>query len=85
MIGPLIAWPTTVSEMKLFGISNYGLALIATLVAMLWGVLLMERSLNLQTQRDYEELIRTWSTTPVVSQPEQETAKPLPNYRRYVG
>ena len=68
--------------MKLFGISNHGLALIAALVAVLWGVIFMERTVNLRTQQDYEELIRAYPATPVVRQPEQpsapRTAVPVP-------
>jgi hypothetical protein len=48
--------------MKLFGISNHGLAAIGLLVAMLWGVLLMERALNIRAQRDYDEMRRALPT-----------------------
>jgi len=59
--------------MKLFDISNHGLAAIAVLVTLLWGVLLMERSYNQRVQRDYQDLQRNWRTIPAAG-PEQ--AKP---------
>jgi hypothetical protein len=55
--------------MKLFGISNHGLLTIGFLVACLWGVLLVERAVNLKTQRDYDELRQAW---PAASQPAPE-------------
>ena len=55
--------------MKLFGISNHGLLTIGFLVAFLWGVLLVERAVNLKTLRDYDELRHAW---PAASQPAPE-------------
>ena len=55
--------------MKLFGISNHGLLTIGFLVAFLWGVLLVERAVNLRTQRDFDELRQAW---PAASQPAPE-------------
>ncbi|MEZ5365051.1 MAG: hypothetical protein R2748_22670 [Bryobacterales bacterium] len=55
--------------MKLFGISNHGLLTIGFLVAILWGVLLVERAVNLQTRRDYNELREA---LPAANQPSQE-------------
>jgi hypothetical protein len=58
--------------MKVFGISNHGLAAIGLLVMALWGVIFLEQSLNRQTQRDFEELRKVW---PAVSHPDK--GKPL--------
>ncbi|MCB1018892.1 MAG: hypothetical protein H6509_13945 [Bryobacterales bacterium] len=55
--------------MKLFGISNHGLLTIGFLVAILWGVLLVERAVNLQTRRDFNELRQG---LPAASQPSPE-------------
>ena len=63
--------------MKLFDVSNHGLAIIGVLVAVLWGVILMEKSLNARTQRDYEELQRSLPSTPALSQPVPESPEPL--------
>lgn len=46
--------------MKLFGISNHGLASIGLLVITLWGVILMEHSLNRQAEEDFEALRKVW-------------------------
>jgi|GEM_PF-2086002 len=55
--------------MKLFGISNHGLAAIGLLVMTLWGVIFLEQSLNRQAQRDFEELRKVW---PTISHPKQD-------------
>ncbi|MBI1357592.1 MAG: hypothetical protein GC160_24895 [Acidobacteria bacterium] len=60
--------------MKLFGISNHGLAAIGLLVMTLWGVIFLEQSLNRQAQRDYEELRKAW---PAVSHPDHEKPAPV--------
>jgi len=53
--------------MKIFGISNHGLALIALLVCTLWGMIFMERQANTRAQRDYQELRRSFDATPAVT------------------
>lgn len=63
--------------MKLFDVSNHGLAIIGVLVAVLWGVIFMERSLNAHTQQVYEELQRSLPATPAVNQPSPEDPKPI--------
>ncbi len=63
--------------MKLFKLSNHGLAIIGVLVAVLWGVLLMEKSLNASAQRDYEEVQRSMPATPAASKPTLEKPGPL--------
>ena len=55
--------------MKLFGISNHGLLTIGFLVAILWGVLLVEKAVNLRTQREFDELRQAW---PAANQPAPE-------------
>ena len=57
--------------MKLFGISNHGLAAIGLLVMALWGVIFMERSLSRQAQEDFEQLRKAW---PAVSHPTDNPA-----------
>lgn len=52
--------------MKLFGISNHGLLTIGFLVAILWGVILVEHAVNLKTKRDYDQLRQAW---PAANQP----------------
>ena len=52
--------------MKLFGLSNHGLLTIGFLVALLWGVILVEHAVNLKTKRDYDEIRQAW---PAASQP----------------
>jgi len=53
--------------MKIFGISNHGLAVIALLVCTLWGVIFMERQANVRAERDYQELRRSFQATPAVT------------------
>lgn len=61
--------------MKLFGISNHGLMTIGFLVAILWGVILVEHAVNLKTKHDYDELRQAW---PAASQPApSKPAKPV--------
>ena len=55
--------------MKIFGISNHGLTVIAFLVAVLWSVIFVERSLTRRAQSDYEELRRSWGYTPAKTVP----------------
>lgn len=50
--------------MKLFGLTNQGLAAIGLLTLVLWGVLWAEHSLNQHTQENYQNLIREWPATP---------------------
>ena len=57
--------------MKLLGISNQGLAVIATLVCVLWGVIFMERAMNERAERYYHELKESMPTVPV-SAPTQD-------------
>lgn len=63
--------------MKVFDVSNHGLATIAVLVAVLWGVIFMEKSLNARTQQDYQELMRSLHSTPAGTQPALEHENPL--------
>ena len=63
--------------MKLFDVSNHGLAIIGVLVSALWGVIFMEKSLNARPQRDYEELQRSLPATPASSQPVPEAPESL--------
>lgn len=51
--------------MRILGISNHGLALIAMLVCTLWGIIFMEREMNRRAERDYQELMRSIPLTPV--------------------
>jgi hypothetical protein len=53
-----------VSIMKLFGLTNHGLAAIGLLTLVLWGILWEEHSLNLRTQEIYRILIQDWPATP---------------------
>ena len=55
--------------MKILGISNHGLTVIALLVAVLWSVIFVERSLTRQAQNDYDALRRSWGYTPVQNVP----------------
>jgi len=55
--------------MKLFGISNVGITVIALLVALLWGVIYAERTLTYQAQQDYIELRRSLAPSPARTQP----------------
>lgn len=49
--------------MKVLGISNHGLAVIAMLVCTLWGVIFMERAMNQRAEQHYEALLRgDWPT-----------------------
>ena len=55
--------------MKIFGISNHGLTVIGLLVAVLWSVIFIERSLTRQAQQDYAQLRRSWGYTPAKNVP----------------
>lgn len=50
--------------MKLFGLTNQGLTAIGLLTLVLWGVLWAEHSLNVRTQRTYQNLMQEWPATP---------------------
>lgn len=50
--------------MKLFGLTNQGLAAIGLLTFVLWGVLWAEHSLNQRTQENYQNLMREWPSSP---------------------
>ena len=50
--------------MKLFGLTNQGLAAIGLLTLVLWGVLWAEHSLNQRTQETYQNLMHEWPATP---------------------
>ena len=63
------------TDMRIFGISNHGLALITLLVCTLWGVILMERQANTRAERDYQELRRSFEATPAI------TVVPSPPFR----
>jgi hypothetical protein len=51
-------------SMKLFGLTNQGLAAIGLLTLALWGILWAEHSLNQRTQETYQNLIEEWPATP---------------------
>ena len=53
--------------MRILGISNHGLAVIAMLVAVLWGVIFMERAINQRAERDYHELRHSLQATPAAT------------------
>ena len=53
--------------MKFFELTNQGLAVIGLLVCVLWGVLLVEHSLNQRTQKEYNNLLRDWPITPAMN------------------
>ncbi len=55
--------------MRIFGISNHGLTVIALLVAVLWSVIFVERSLTRRALQDYDELRRSWGYTPAKTSP----------------
>ena len=55
--------------MKLIGITNRGLAVIALLVGLLWGMIFAERALTYRAQRDYIELRRSTPPQPEHPQP----------------
>ncbi len=60
---------TATDNMKILGISNHGLTVIALLIAVLWSVIFVERSLTRRAQSDYDELRRSWGYTPVENVP----------------
>lgn len=55
------------SGMRIFGLSNHGLTVIAVLVAVLWTVLLAERRFMSQAEQDFEDMMKHWR--PAVSKP----------------
>ena len=63
--------------MKLFAITNRGLAVISLLVMLLWGVILAERSIIRQAQRDHYEFLRSQPAAPVTPGP-RPTKHPAP-------
>lgn len=54
--------------MRVFAISNRGLIVIGVLVAVLWGLIYVERSLTLKAQQDYLEVLRSTTLAPVGTQ-----------------
>jgi len=50
--------------MKLFELTNQGLAAIGLLTLVLWGVRWAEHSLNERTQQNYQNLMQEWPATP---------------------
>ncbi len=63
--------------MRLTGISNFGLAVIAALVAILWGCILAERSIR---RHAWEETVIMLRSNGVV--PTRAPAPPPPSKRR---
>ena len=63
--------------MKLFAITNRGLAVISLLVMLLWGVILAERSIIRQAQQDHYEFLRSQPAAPVTPGP-RPTGHPVP-------
>ena len=61
--------------MKLFGISNRGLAVIGILVLVLWGVILAERAVIQQAREDHHEFLQSHPNTPTALRP-QPTVHP---------
>ena len=55
--------------MKLFAITNRGLAVISLLVMLLWGVILAERSIIRQAQQDHYEFLRSQPAAPATPGP----------------
>ena len=55
--------------MKLFGISNRGLAVIGILVLVLWGLILAERAVIRQARQDHYEFLLLHPNTPAALQP----------------
>lgn len=63
--------------MKIFGITNRGLVVIALLVAFLWGVILTEHAMLRSAQRDHENFMRGIEPLPAVTRPAPyETPRP---------
>lgn len=63
--------------MKIFGITNRGLVVIALLVAVLWGVILTEHAILRSAQRDHEQFLRGLQPVPAVTRPAPSEAPPL--------
>jgi len=57
--GTTIALSRAQPAMKLFAISNRGLAVIGMLVMMLWGVILAEKAVVSQAHRDHYEFLES--------------------------
>ena len=55
--------------MKLFAITNRGLAVISMLVLLLWGVILAEHAIIRQAQQDHYEFLRSQPVAPVTPGP----------------
>ena len=56
--------------MKLFEISNRGLAVIGVLVLVLWGVILAERAVIEQAREDHYEFLQSHPDTPNALRPQ---------------
>lgn len=61
--------------MKLFEISNRGLAVIGILVLVLWGLILAERAVIEQAREDHYEFLQSNPDTPTALRP-QPSAHP---------
>ena len=69
--------------MKLFEISNRGLAVIGLLVLILWGVILAERAVIEQAREDHYEFLQSHPNSPNALRPRPtihpaEAAPPAP-------
>jgi len=69
--------------MKFFELTNQGLAVIGLLVCVLWGVLLVEHSMNERTHEEYNNLLRDWPMTPAMNV--SPAAIPSPRHTSAVG
>jgi len=56
--------------MKLTGISNTGLMVISVLVALLWGVIAVERSYLNMAQEEYHKYLRSLPAKPAKIHPD---------------
>lgn len=64
--------------MRLTGISNGGLLLIATLVTILWGIIFAERTIVSQAHRETLRVLRSRERVPVKYQKQQFRSAPVP-------
>jgi hypothetical protein len=65
-------------RMPLTGISNHGLAVIAILVAILWGCILTERVIRRRAREETRILLRMQSSRSVPSRAPAPSTKRLP-------
>jgi hypothetical protein len=73
----------TITTMRLTGISNRGLLVIALLVMCLWGIIFAERAIVRQAQREHLEFFRSRPAAAPINPAPETPQRAMPGPRRH--